>query len=1022
MVRQMGEKHSRGTNLDLDEIKDLLSGIKDNILETQKIADKGVNIKSNSKEIHTTNQEVETLLKNLRNIRKSNTLQKYFTDAETAQGNLAKAYDNYLNKINSGNEKQIKQATADVARYANAFSALGGNPDVIDKKIKKITAQYMKTNNPSTGWLYGVENFKEAFTIMQKIENLAPGTFFKNLSSEATKASDAVVKSVKKANNTIQSDSLAKNIFDSDEGEREANKLVETMERIWAKVAVGNKELSSGDAIDFVSAFHELNYYLEQTPRKMEDARAALVDFKNFFLDIYDFLPSEQRGELTDFMMTPKGQVDSKAMLGVAIEYWQDMAKSIDQASDAQKNFYSNQFVEIQNLTESQKQYRIIVGWLQEYYDLLQKIKTGNRGIVTQTGDDLPLLVNGSDTRKGKDGNYHATQAKLKRLLSDYDSLVSKKGVSEKSKNAAIDEIAAYTNALDKTVDAEKLFGEKHAELFSEVALRIRNAEEATDAYNKSLQLMKTISLGATSMGASIVSAKDFKELEKVLSSGGIEGALKYLVETMGMELPEATKKASEAADEEASAEKKAGEAARSSSEEDIKAVEAKKQKIQAKKESAKASEDEAAAELEAAEKEADAAKQREYNAKRAAQYLADASERVYKSESHNANGTTTAVDYIDHFRTRTTKTGYDKSGDYYVLESTKENYVELEKQIQRNDKAITQLTKDMYLNARAGADTSAWQNRIDALEEYNKALLEIRNNGWVGTDEYLPEQFHADVFDSERLKAQEKDWEGVISAAQKRLKGFISDTEKISAKPLMNDLSAQVSELHDSLIVLSGTPIDFKNSNIDVVRQQVVEFLNTLRGLEIQLNTVRNQSSQDDFIPANIKDVQNLDNNIMTFLDNNTAASKQAREALESIHRELRQIVETGEQVSKIRLDELAARASEVEAEVRRLHQTGNSFFRTFTKQLKSANAQFLATYFSFQDMIRYAREVITTVTQINSALTELRKVSDASTERLAQNFEVSAKTAKELGSSITHVINITADWARLNKLGLFV
>ena len=56
-----------------------------------------------------------------------------------------------------------------------------------------------------------------------------------------------------------------------------------------------------------------------------------------------------------------------------------------------------------------------------------------------------------------------------------------------------------------------------------------------------------------------------------------------------------------------------------------------------------------------------------------------------------------------------------------------------------------------------------------------------------------------------------------------------------------------------------------------------------------------------------------------------------------------------------------------------------------------------------------------MTTVIQIDSALTELRKVSDASTERLARNFEVSAETAKELGSSITHVINITADWARL-------
>ncbi|SFU36130.1 hypothetical protein [Butyrivibrio sp. INlla21] len=1018
----MSEKHSKGTSLNLDEIKDLLSDIRNTISETQRAAEKPLNIKANSAEVHTANQEIEALFKNLNNIKKSNTLQKYFTDAETAQKNLAKAYENYQSKIKNGSEKQAKQAMADVARYANAFSALGGKPDVVDKKIKSITSKYMKANNPSTGWLYDVDNFKEAFAIMQQIENLAPGTFFKNISNEAEKAGDAVTQSVKKIKDTVEGDSIAKNIFNSDEGEREANKLVETLDRIWAKVSVGNKELSSSEAIDFATAFHQLNYYLEQTPRKMDDARAALVDFKKFLSDIYDFLPENQRSELTDFMSTPNGKVDQKAMLGIAIEYWQELAKEINQASDAQKNFYSNQFVEIPNLTEAQKEYRKLVEWVREYYELTQKSKKGNRSIVPYGDDALPGLVYGGDARR-KNGQLHTTQASLKRLLSDYDDANTKGTFNEQYINNLIDRIAAYTYALDKSVDAEKLFGKAHAELFTEVALRIKNAEEAADAFAHSQSLTGLISSSAKSMGGNLVTYGDFDKFEKVLLSDGVEGGLKYLVETLGMKLPEAVKEATDATDGLTSSEKKAGEAAEETSTKDNKATESKKKKTEATKASAKAAEEEAKAEEEAARKAEDAQKQREWNAKKIAQQLQEASERVYKSETHNANGSVTSTDYIDHFRTRTTKSGYDKNGDYYVLESTKENYVELEKQIQRNDKAITRLTKDMYLNAKAGADTSAWQNQIDALEEYSKVLLEIRNAGWVGSDENLPEEFHAEVFDTERLKAQKKDWESVIASAQKTLKRFIADAESVQSKPLMPELSTNVDNLVDNLKQLSAAPqIDFKDSNIDNVRQQVVAFLTTLRDLESELNVVSNQSRQSEFIPADIKDITSLNNNIMAFMDNNTAMGKESKEALNAVHIELQKIIDTGEQISKVRLDELAAEANNVEAKVRSLHQTGNSFFRSFTKQLKSANAQFLATYFSLQDMMRYAREIVTTVTQIDSALTELRKVSDASTERLVQNFEVSAKTAKELGSSITHVINITADWARLNKLGLFV
>ena len=97
------------------------------------------------------------------------------------------------------------------------------------------------------------------------------------------------------------------------------------------------------------------------------------------------------------------------------------------------------------------------------------------------------------------------------------------------------------------------------------------------------------------------------------------------------------------------------------------------------------------------------------------------------------------------------------------------------------------------------------------------------------------------------------------------------------------------------------------------------------------------------------------------------------------------------------------------------RAGKTGDSFFKSIAKAAKSQTTQFIARYFSLQDWIRYAQQGFEKVKSIDSALTELRKVSDASTSRLVQNFEASSKAAQDLGHSISGVINITADWARL-------
>lgn len=93
----------------------------------------------------------------------------------------------------------------------------------------------------------------------------------------------------------------------------------------------------------------------------------------------------------------------------------------------------------------------------------------------------------------------------------------------------------------------------------------------------------------------------------------------------------------------------------------------------------------------------------------------------------------------------------------------------------------------------------------------------------------------------------------------------------------------------------------------------------------------------------------------------------------------------------------------------------SGKSFWDTFTDRIKNGSAQFLAQYFSIQDFIRYAQQAVQAINDIDSALIELRKVSNASDFQIDDALQVSEKTAQELGATVSDTVSATADWARL-------
>lgn len=118
---------------------------------------------------------------------------------------------------------------------------------------------------------------------------------------------------------------------------------------------------------------------------------------------------------------------------------------------------------------------------------------------------------------------------------------------------------------------------------------------------------------------------------------------------------------------------------------------------------------------------------------------------------------------------------------------------------------------------------------------------------------------------------------------------------------------------------------------------------------------------------------------------------------------------------ISKSRLNEIANDASLLQFNLRQAGKEGNTLSNTIAAAYKKFGGWMLITQ-SLTKMISGLRQMIDNVTQIDAAMTELRKVTDetdASYDRFLRNASV---RARELGVALSDVVSATADFARLN------
>ena len=296
-----------------------------------------------------------------------------------------------------------------------------------------------------------------------------------------------------------------------------------------------------------------------------------------------------------------------------------------------------------------------------------------------------------------------------------------------------------------------------------------------------------------------------------------------------------------------------------------------------------------------------------------------------------------------------------------------------------------------------ANATVRAWNDAAQYMAEIESATKAVNEERAKG----LAQQ--------EEINRQVAEYAKLLDRAEVNLRKSYQQNSKSLEKSFANvDATKFVPEIQERIEHIQTVIKNLKDEPLNLNDNKSVVFFDTLvhkaEELKLAMKDANNQL-------ADKGSVGGVKNKIADFLKDNTNMSKKFRAELQEMYNTL----ENGSNITKPALKAIDARFRDISASVKQAGQAGDSFFTKIGKQLTSLNANLIATYLSWRDIIRYIRSTAEAVTKLDSALTELRKVSDASTERLAQSFEKSAQTAQELGSTISHVINVTADWARL-------
>lgn len=361
--------------------------------------------------------------------------------------------------------------------------------------------------------------------------------------------------------------------------------------------------------------------------------------------------------------------------------------------------------------------------------------------------------------------------------------------------------------------------------------------------------------------------------------------------------------------------------------------------------------------------------------------------------------GVTAQIKTLDNELTQGNRTlkSYASAIDKLLVKNPESFLKNSESEIQKAEKSLNDLTVPSNL-------TSEFSNVKTEVESLNEQL---RNNK-IRISDY-----------KQSVSEKISDFGSAIKEQKTTLEKTLSEMNTLIGKVDYN--------------VKTGKPVDgMRSSDYSTMMDKYKAELEKLRTLQATVSkqdyVSAAQLKQFDDLKKKLKDSETsfktlsaaekgsdslsrakLYSKIGEYLQKNSGMAKEFKTQLKSLQKQLEN---DGPNANVKNLTDQFIR---LQSQIREAGQEGRSFLDVLKDKAFYGFVGQLGTYFGFNDFVRYIGKGVNTVRELDSAMTEMRKVSDESVASLKNYQKATFDVADAVGTTAIQTQNSTADWMRL-------
>lgn len=279
------------------------------------------------------------------------------------------------------------------------------------------------------------------------------------------------------------------------------------------------------------------------------------------------------------------------------------------------------------------------------------------------------------------------------------------------------------------------------------------------------------------------------------------------------------------------------------------------------------------------------------------------------------------------------------------------------------------------------GSDAAGLIDKLNAKEqELNGNLKDLSNK-----------------FKLDAAKKEAKSFESQLSSLEKQLTKISKNYNGKYASSDMEIARKQADELRDALEKIKADPLTINAQGAKEALQELID----------RASKVKEEISK----LASLTALSNTAKKMQDAITKNSRFSGNAQSAISTYIRELN----SGAEITEARLKEIATSFNKIYQEEIKAGRGGTSFFDLTSKKLRSFTSQMLMYYTSWMDMIRYFRNGVTAVRELDTALIDLRKTTTMTDSELKQFYYDANDVAKNMGVTTKEIISQAAAFSRL-------